>query len=89
MSHIKSVHLGIRPRKCDRCDYEARDLFLLRRHVKRAHDRGGEKTLKCPHCEFATHFEENLARHVKAVHLKILDYECPLCDYKSAETVRD
>ena len=43
-----------------------------------------EKLLQCPHCEYRPPGKWHLQAHVKAIHDKIKDQKCPLCDFAAS-----
>ena len=63
--HIKTVHQGLKDRKCTQCSYSTSNGYNLRVHITTIHV--GEKVTKqdCPHCDKLT---TNLDHHINIWH---------------------
>ena len=85
LSHIKAVHIGLKPFKCDQCSYTANHKYSLQWHTKTKH--GGEKDQKCPNCEFATFTVGALNSHMRSKHPADDGtlHDCNLCSFKSTQ----
>ena len=73
--HIKSVHLQIKPLKCDFCEKR----FIQTTHLKvhtRTHTK--EKPYPCTYCKKCFSTKKNLDQHLR-VHLKPKKYQCNFC----------
>ena len=84
-NHKQRVHQQIKRFSCDHCDYQTFDSGNLERHCKMVHLQLKSR-FSCDHCAYQTYLQANLNRHVKTVHLKMKNYECHLCDHKSASS---
>ena len=81
IDHVNSVHLGIKPYKCDACDYVTGQSACLAHHKKRKctkRDRGERKlklksTIKCADCDFTSRGNRKLSQHALDVHQKVLN----------------
>ena len=64
--HKRSVHEGLRPYKCDQCDYSCARKETLRRHQQTVHEQ--QKPHACQHCTYTTAQLSNLRKHYKRKH---------------------
>jgi uncharacterized C2H2 Zn-finger protein len=62
---------------CPQCDYKARDVTDLSRHVRTVHEQRREHA--CTQCKKAFGQAGNLRVHVRAVHEQRRDHACPQC----------
>ena len=67
--HINGTHLGLKPLKCDTCDFCTAYTKVLSEHKKTAH---GTQRYECPYCNHVAKFRGNLRKHMNNVHHKIL-----------------
>ena len=82
-SHVKAVHLKVKPLKCSECDFSTDTKKNLLAHIKAVHLK--LKPFKCSDCDHRTSKKSHLLRHVKAVHLKQKPFKCDECDYYAAD----
>ena len=66
--HIESVHEGIKPFKCNICDYETAQKGHLKKHKDSVHE--GIKPYKCHICQFESATSSHVKRHITVVHEK-------------------
>ena len=84
--HIESVHEGIKPlkcHKCDICDYKTAKKTDLKRHIESVHE--GIKPYKCNICAFETARKGNLKNHIVSVHEGIKQFKCNICEFKTGQ----
>ena len=81
--HKKSVHEGIKPYKCNNCDYETAQKAHLKKHIDSVHK--GIKPFKCNMCKFEAAQEWNLNKHIESVHEGIKPYMCNNCEYETED----
>ena len=55
------VHSGVKPNKCDQCNFSTHKTAILRKHMKVI---SGEKSNKCHPCKFSTTQAANLRIHI-------------------------
>ena len=55
------VHSGVKPNKCDQCNFSTHKTGILRKHMKVI---SGEKSNKCHPCKFSTTQAANLRIHI-------------------------
>ena len=84
--HIKLVHEGIKPFKCNMCEYKAGQKGTLKRHTESVHE--GIKPFKCSMCEYKAGQKVDLKKHIESVHEGIKKFKCTICDYKTANNFK-
>ena len=57
---------GIKPYKCEDCDYIFSIESKLKTHVASVH--GGKKPFKCEVCDYTCALKGNLKKHIASVH---------------------
>ena len=82
LSHDLNKHRakkhGIVPNyKCELCEHTESTLFMLKMHIKKAH---GVVMYKCEKCEFKSSNKKRLIIHDRAVHEKLKDHVCDICN---------
>lgn len=84
--HIAQYHTQVDTFQCHLCDFETRQEFLLRRHLKR---HNGEKNHVCPECGRAFGSLDSLKSHL-LVHTDERPFGCNYCSrtYKSKQKLR-
>ena len=60
--HIQTVHLRIKPYKCNQCDFTSARKSHLTTHK---FNHTGEKPFKCSQCDFASAYKNRLNTHMK------------------------
>merc|ERR1719362_2115847 len=68
MIHTNSAHEGIKPFKCNKCDYKTAQKAHLKKHVDSVHE--GIKPYKCNICDYRTAEKTKLTIHTNSVHEK-------------------
>ena len=68
-SHIKVVHLGIKPHRCHICSRKFAEKKKMRNHIKTVHE--GIKDYKCELCDKAFTQLHNLKIHKMGAHQEI------------------
>jgi KRAB domain-containing zinc finger protein len=85
---VSGIHSGdSKLHKCIHCDHEVPTKHGLKVHIGMVHDGkyGKAAISKCPpDCGFVPSTQQGLNRHIKAVHLKLKDQKCNLCDFRVA-----
>ena len=75
VKHVKRVHFGVRPFKCDLCEFTSADklgfqvdgtFILLSLKIKILNKKG-------------------LNKHISRVHIKRRDFKCSLCEYTTTD----
>ena len=61
--HINGVHLGVKPHKCQKCDFTTAYSSAFYLHMKKIH-------VKCEKCTFTTYSKLRLKRHAKIHHVQ-------------------
>jgi hypothetical protein len=77
--HIKSVHEGKRPQKCNKCELRFVKMTDLNRHLESVHEK--KKPFQCEICDYSCSLKFNLKRHFQLVHEKTKLFKCDICDY--------
>ena len=82
--HVARTHLKVRHFRCDRpnCKFTSYKQHGLDHHVKNVHEPRSDdvKVYQCQECGHTAREEIKLKTHIKAVHLKIKEYRCTLCN---------
>jgi uncharacterized Zn-finger protein len=76
--HIKAIHEGLRPYKCEQCDdasFKSRDNLNV--HVRYKHEE--QKPFACEICGLQFKEKGNLDKHVKTVHENQRPHKCNQC----------
>ena len=63
--HINGIHLGLKPYKCDLCDFRTAYRKISSEHKKVAH---GNQRFDCPYCTHSARYKGNLTKHLRNVH---------------------
>merc|ERR1711884_1004660 len=82
MGTQKVIHLKIRDKSCDQCEFTATKnsaIIMLKRAV---HDK--IRDWHCDECNYKAKYLGNLKRHTKSVHNGIRDHHCNLCEFKTS-----
>ena len=80
----KSKHHKNKKFKCKDCDYIAKDITLLNKHIIRVHIK--EIKYFCEYCDFKTHDKYNLQIHYHRKHLPH-QYLCLICEKTFARNI--
>ena len=95
--HNDAVHLKIKKFKCSSCSFESCYKPAMQNHLKRKHKDENCKVIKmerkqqtkargkykCTECEFNSDFSTHLTMHKEAVHMKLKQFYCKICEFKS------
>jgi hypothetical protein len=86
-SHIESVHMKLRPFKCDHCFLWCHSRHVRDRHIAEIHTQ--DEVLKCAKCPFTTHSQRSIEHHAK-VHKRSLEFQCTTCSlsFKSSKSLK-
>ena len=69
--------------QCPQCQYETRNSFHFKRHVKAVHNQVWN--FNCNRCDFKSSLKSALRRHIEAQHDNIIrKFACEKCNYKSS-----
>ena len=74
---MMSVHEGLKPYQCDKCDYKAALKTTLKEHISSIHEGGAHK---CHLCDKGFACKFNLKLHVTTVHEKLKNHKCIYCE---------
>lgn len=77
-NHVNSVHLKLKPYKCELCPSKFTQEFSLKVHIRNKHE-NSPKEYNCVQCEESFKNELYLENHVLSVHEKRFDYKCEHC----------
>ena len=77
--HTNVAHLKIKDYTCEDCDKKFTVQSSLERHVRGQHE--GVR-YSCDQCDYTVKTLDTLKSHTRAVHLKIDDHICGVCDAK-------
>ena len=80
MRHNRRIHLKQKQYKCTECQERFGSKLTLNKHASDVHGHD-EKTeiFQCTKCEYSTKHQSCLRTHLKAIHLKVTDYACNIC----------
>ena len=87
--HIRNVHTGERPFKCNQCNYAAKTAGYLSTHVKTVHEKLVQHKCTFPNCNYSTsHGPKTLNAHIKTHNphssfRRPLECSFPGCGYKA------
>lgn len=59
-------HAGVKPYKCDKCDYQCVNMSMLKSHLK---SHSPECPYRCSSCRYSTKYAHSLKMHFKKYHL--------------------
>ena len=90
--HIKNVHEGIKPFKCNLCDHETARNSNLMKHIENVHEgknnqiteKINKNKFECSVCGMFLATQKILRQHIKSIHEGIKPYQCSMCDAKYA-----
>ena len=86
MKTEESVHEGIKPFKCDICDYYCSQKSDMNTYVVSVHE--GKKPFKCGICKYSSSQKQQMKRHIVSVHEKKFNFRIDLniiCSATSAK----
>ena len=75
LSHVKSVHQGIRKFNCELCSYSAKEKSKIAVHVKSVHQ-GVRYPCEYEECSYSSKSESALRSHVKYEHEGGIKFSC-------------
>ena len=78
--HKKAVHV-LKSVKCDQCNYRAKRMSVLKRHIKTVHD-VGDDYFKCDLCDYQGR-KHHLKIHKESVHENNKNWFCKACPYST------
>ena len=81
-SHIKAVHLKIKPFKCEQCEIRCTSKGELVKHVKVVHLK--IKPFKCQYCELRFSSKYGRTEHANSVHFRLKPHVCEYCNARFA-----
>ena len=81
-----NMHAGLKPYKCDECDFATHSRPILSSHQVTHLRKKGAKMMKkrkidfqCPHCDYTAANRSELAGHVRRIHLSEDKLPCVKC----------
>ena len=80
-----SNHTGIKPYKCDFCDYKVALRATLTAHLRRCKKKSSDpsKKFKCKACPYSSAVKKKLEKHMKKHKDPDPILKCDLCEYKA------
>ena len=74
--------------RCSDCPFRSHKDIILRKHMRKLHEKRFKEQLqldflKCKLCSYRAGSLSNFSRHQKQKHMKIQNYQCSHCGYKS------
>lgn len=82
-NHVKTVHEGLRPFRCQYCDFSSSNKSNLVIH-ERQHT--GEKPYTCEHCDYRSADRNSLKKHLLR-HSGVKKFFCKLCEFGTIQAV--
>ena len=68
-THVKAVHLKMKPYKCEKCDFKFACRQARERHLRAVHLK--IRPYECQKCDFKSARNYHLQRHIKTIHEKL------------------
>ena len=77
--HVDTVHLKLKPHKCEECGEAFGQKGNLTIHMNTIHNHLKLKPHKCEECGQSFSQKGNLTKHINTVHLKLKPHKCEEC----------